>query len=66
MPALASLSPEDHLDRALHLLMSLEVEDLPVVEHSRSARVIGILSRRDITAAYAHRRFGASLNARAL
>ena len=65
MPARASLSPEDHLDRALHLLMSLELEDLPVVEHSRSARVIGILSRRDITAAYAHRRFGATVEPRA-
>ncbi|MEP7027080.1 MAG: chloride channel protein [Candidatus Eisenbacteria bacterium] len=56
----AFLTPEDDLDRALHLIMTLELDDLPVVERAGSNRVIGILSRRDITAAYAHRRFGAS------
>jgi chloride channel protein, CIC family len=56
----ASLLPSDHLDRALQLMMALEVEDLPVVERNASTRVIGILSRRDITAAYALRRFGAA------
>ena len=53
------LTPDDHLDRALQMIMALGLEDLPVVDRPGSARVIGILSRRDITAAYARRRFGA-------
>lgn len=53
----AHLSADDDLDRALHRLMSLGLEELPVVEPSDPARVLGILSRRDIIAAYARRRF---------
>lgn len=53
----AALSPADDLDRALQRMVSLDVEDLPVVEPSTPDRVVGILSRRDITAAYARRRF---------
>ncbi|MGH7741774.1 MAG: chloride channel protein [Candidatus Eiseniibacteriota bacterium] len=52
----ATLSPRDDLDAALQLLMKLDVEDLPVTEPSDPGRVLGILSRRDIIAAYARRR----------
>jgi CIC family chloride channel protein len=52
----AVLSPQDDLERGLQLLMSLEVEELPVVDDNDRARVVGILSRRDIIAAYAGRR----------
>jgi CIC family chloride channel protein len=53
------LTIDDHLDRALQLIMALDLEDLPVVLRANSPHVVGILSRRDITAAYARRRFGA-------
>lgn len=53
---LATLTPDDDLDRALQSLMSLEVEELPVVERGDPGKLIGILSRRDIIAAYARRR----------
>lgn len=53
----ASLHPDDDLDRALQRLVGLELEELPVVEPAEPRRVIGILSRRDIMAAYARRRF---------
>jgi CIC family chloride channel protein len=52
----ATLSPEDNLDTALQRLMSLEVEELPVVEPGDPPRVLGLLSRRDIMVAYAGRR----------
>lgn len=52
----SSLSPEDDLDRALQRLMALDVEELPVVETSNPGHVLGILSRRDIIAAYARGR----------
>jgi len=52
----ALLSPDDDLDRALQMLMALDVEDLLVVDPSDRTRVVGILSRRDIIAAYARRR----------
>ncbi len=55
LPA-ATLSPDDDLDRALQRLMALEVEDLPVVDTHGDGKVLGILSRRDIIAAYARRR----------
>lgn len=54
----ALLSPEDDLDRALQQLMSLDVEDLLVVDPTDPRHVVGILSRRDIIAAYAKRRLG--------
>lgn len=50
------LEPGDDLDQALRLLMALEVDELPVVDPARPRRVIGMLSRRDIIAAYARRR----------
>lgn len=53
----ATLAPDDDLDRALQLLMKLDVEDLPVAETADTGHVLGILSRRDIIAAYARRRF---------
>lgn len=52
----ATLSTADDLDRALQRLMALDVEDLPVVQPGDASRVLGILSRRDIIAAYARRR----------
>ncbi len=54
----ALLSPDDNLDRALQQLMSLDVEDLLVVAPDDPRIAIGILSRRDIMAAYARRRLG--------
>ena len=56
----AVLSPRDDLERGFQLLMSLEVEELPVVDDADHGRVVGILSRRDIIAAYAERRLVAS------
>jgi len=54
----ALLHPDDDLDHALQLLTGLDVEDLPVVDPGDRRRAIGILSRRDIIAAYARRRLG--------
>ena len=54
----ATLSPGDDLDHGLQRLMSLDVEDLPVVDDADPRRVLGILSRRDVMAAYADRRLG--------
>jgi chloride channel protein, CIC family len=53
----ATLSPSDDLDHALQRLTALELEELPVVDASDPGRVLGILSRRDIIAVYANRRF---------
>jgi CIC family chloride channel protein len=59
----ALLRPSDDLDHALQVLMSLDVEDLPVVDPVQPERVVGILSRRDIIAAYAKRRLGTTAEA---
>lgn len=48
----STLSVEDDLDRALQRLMALDVEDLPVVDPAQPDHVLGVLSRRDIIAAY--------------
>jgi len=53
----ATITRETDLDRALQRMMALDVEDLPVVDPAQPDRVVGILSRRDITAAYARKRF---------
>ncbi len=55
----ATLTPDDDLDTALQRLMALDVEELPVVADRDVGRVLGILSRRDIMAAYARRRLAA-------
>jgi CIC family chloride channel protein len=52
----ALLYPDEDLDTALQQLMALEVEDLLVVDPENRHHVLGILSRRDIMAAYAKRR----------
>jgi CIC family chloride channel protein len=52
----ATLSPDDDLDSALQRLMALDVEDLPVVDPQDARHLLGLLSRRDIMAAYARRR----------
>jgi CIC family chloride channel protein len=54
-----SLVPDDDLDAALQRLMSMEIEELPVVDPHDPSRLLGILSRRDILAAYARRRLEA-------
>jgi CIC family chloride channel protein len=54
----SALAPEDDLDRALQRLMALDLEELPVVDPSNPGHVLGILSRRDIIAAYAQSRLG--------
>jgi CIC family chloride channel protein len=61
----STLSPADDLDRALQRLTGLDVEELPVVEASNPGLVLGILSRRDIIAVYARRRFESGPGARA-
>ena len=53
---LESLTPRDDLDHALQRLMAMDVEELPVVEPASPRHLLGILSRRDIIAAYAQRR----------
>lgn len=52
-PPRGRIGVADDLDSALQVLMRLEVEDLPVVDSGDDQRVVGILSRRDISAAYA-------------
>ncbi len=59
-PPPATLRPTDDLDTALQRLMALDLEDLPVVDPEEPARVLGVLSRRDLLAAYARRRLEAS------
>lgn len=54
------LTPDDDLDTALQRLMALDVEELPVIESASPAHVLGILSRRDIIAAYSRGRLGAA------
>lgn len=60
----STLLPTDDLDRALHRLTALDVEELPVVEDGDPSHVLGILSRRDIIAVYARRRFESGPGAR--
>jgi len=49
----ASVSLETNLDEALRLLTSKNVDELPVVESlNRPSRVLAMLSRRDLIAAY--------------
>lgn len=55
--ARSTLSPDDDLDEALQRLTVLDLEELPVVEVANGGHVLGILSRRDIIAVYARRRF---------
>jgi CIC family chloride channel protein len=51
-PPQATLSPEDGLDVALQRMLSLDTEELPIARAEAPRRVIGLLSRRDILAAY--------------
>lgn len=50
-----TVNPEDDLHAALRKLTQKNIEELPVVEASNSSQVIGVLSRKDVIAAY-HRR----------
>jgi CIC family chloride channel protein len=54
------LHEEDHLDRALELLVEHDRLALPVVDGSPEQRVIGIAKRSDISGAYLRRVQGAS------
>ncbi|MGH7680947.1 MAG: chloride channel protein [Candidatus Eiseniibacteriota bacterium] len=56
-PAIATLSLGDDLDVALQQLVAHDVEELPVTEGVERSRLVGLLSRRDILAAYNQRRF---------
>jgi CIC family chloride channel protein len=52
------LRPEDDLDVALRSLVEEDVEELPVTAAGDPRRVVGLLSRRDLLAAYDVRRAG--------
>lgn len=52
------LRPEDDLDVALRSLVEEDVEELPVTAAGDPRRVVGLLSRRDLLAAYNVRRAG--------
>ncbi len=56
-PPPGTLRPDDDLDTALQRLVTLDVEELPVIEESGGGRVVGVLSRRDVAASYNRRRF---------
>jgi hypothetical protein len=50
---------DDDLDTALQRLVTLDVEELPVTDPDDRSRVMALISRRDIMAAYARRRLEA-------
>ena len=47
-----SVTPDDDLHTALRRLTELNSEEIPVVATDNPARLIGILSRRELVAAY--------------
>jgi CBS-domain-containing membrane protein len=57
-PPAAALSPGDGLEAALQRMAHFAAEELPVVAADDTGRVIGLLSRREVLAAYAWRRLG--------
>jgi CBS domain-containing protein len=46
------LQPDDRLDRALELFVENDLMALPVVDGSPNGRVIGVVQRYDVSAAY--------------
>ncbi|MDF1562195.1 MAG: chloride channel protein [Deltaproteobacteria bacterium] len=50
-----TVCPDDSLSRALQLLTVKNIDELPVIADEESSKLLGVLSRRDIIAAY-HRR----------
>ena len=57
-----TVMPNDDLASVLHKFQAVGLEELPVVESESSAKVVGILSRRELVAAY-HDRMYASKGA---
>ena len=47
-----SVTPEDTLHTALRRMTELNIDEIPVVEPDDSTRLIGLLSRRELTSAY--------------
>ena len=47
-----SLTPDDNLNQAMELFAQLDVEQLPVVHHNDIKRVIGMVNRGEVVAAY--------------
>jgi chloride channel protein, CIC family len=54
------LRPDDRLDHALELFVENDLDALPVVEDASGGRVLGIVKRSDISAAYLRHVHGAS------
>jgi CIC family chloride channel protein len=51
-----ALGPDDGLDVALQRMEDLDMEELPITDPRDTGRVVGLLSRRDIVAAYHRQR----------
>ena len=47
-----TVTPEDTLHTALRRMTELNIDEIPVVEPDDSTRLIGLLSRRELTSAY--------------
>jgi len=47
-----SVTPEDSLHTALRRMTELNIDEIPVVDPKDSTRLLGLLSRRDLTLAY--------------
>ena len=47
-----SVTPDDNLHTALRRMTELNVDELPVVDHEDHTRLLGLLSRRQLTLAY--------------
>jgi len=46
------LTPEQNLNEAMEIFSQLDVDQLPVVRNDDKAKVIGMLTRGDVMAAY--------------
>jgi CIC family chloride channel protein len=47
-----TLTPENNLNEAMEMFAKLDVEQLPVVHHDDPKRVIGMVNRGEVLAAY--------------
>ena len=47
-----SVTPDDNLHTALRRMTELNIDEIPVVDPEDSTRLLGLLSRRDLTLAY--------------
>ncbi len=47
-----TVTPQDNLDRAMRKIGYRNIEQLPVVEREGGAKLVGIISRRDMVSAY--------------